>query len=98
MKLQDLAFLDEFGANTAIQRTHGRAVPGQRVVSKVPHGHWKTISTVVAMTTAGMMASASFGGATSTEIYLAFVELELAPSLRAGQVVVMDNLSPQKNA
>src|SRR5947209_14103249 len=39
-RIADLVFLDEFGANTKMQRTHGRAAPGERVVAKVPHGHY----------------------------------------------------------
>ena len=39
VRVDQLVFLDEFGATTAMQRTHGRAAPGERVVTKVPHGH-----------------------------------------------------------
>ena len=50
IRVDQLVFLDEFGATTTMQRTHGRAAPGERVVSKVPHGHWKVLSTIAAMT------------------------------------------------
>jgi transposase len=93
-----LVLLDEFGATTAMQRTHGRAPPGERVVSAVPHGHWKVISTVAAMTARGIIASASFDGPTDTDVFVAFVREELVPALRPGQVVVMDNLAPHKAA
>jgi hypothetical protein len=54
VRVDQLVFLDEFGATTTtMQRTHGRAPPGQRVVSKVPHGHWKVISTIAAMSRQG---------------------------------------------
>ena len=66
-------FLDEFGATTTMQRTHGRAPPGQRVVSQVPHGHWKVLSTIAAMTVRGMVAAATFDGATDADTFVAFV-------------------------
>lgn len=77
-----------------MQRTHGRAAPGERVVCNVPHGHWKIISTIAAMTTQGIIASASFDGATDGELFLVFVREGLVPLLRPDQVVVMDNLPP----
>lgn len=91
-----LVFIDEFGASTNLQRTHGRAAKGQRVVAKTPHGHWKTISTIAAMTTRGMIAAASFDGATDTELFLTFLRESLLPHLRPGQVVILDNLSAHK--
>ena len=95
--VDELVFLDEFGASTTMQRTHGRAPPGERVVSKVPHGHWKTISTIAAMTTCGIICSASFDGATDTELFVTFVAEALVPMLAPGQVVVMDNLPAHKS-
>lgn len=95
--MDQLVFLDEFGATTTLQRTHGRAPPGERVVSKVPHGHWKVISTIAAMTTRGILCSASFDAATDTELFVAFVGEALAPMLASGQVVVMDNLPAHKS-
>ncbi len=92
-----LVFLDEFGASTRMARTHALAPVGQRAVCKVPHGHWKMISTIAAMSTRGIVASASFDDATDTELFPAFVGEALAPQLRPGQVVVMDNLSAHKS-
>lgn len=97
VRLKDYVFLDEFGAATNMSRTYGRAPRGQRVVEKVPHGHWKMISTIAAMTPAGVIASASFDGATDTELFVAFVAEALVPLLKKGQVVVMDNLAPHKS-
>ena len=95
VRVDQLVFVDEFGAATNMQRTHGRAPPGERVVSSVPHGHWKVLSTIAAMTVDGVVASASFDGATDTELFVTFAA-GLASMLRRGQVVVMDNLSPHK--
>jgi len=97
VRVDQLVFLDEFGATTTMQRTHGRAPPGVRVVSKVPHGHWKVISTIAAMTTRGIEASASFDGATDSELFVTFVREALVPRLSPGQVVVMDNLPAHKS-
>ena len=97
VRVDQLVFLDEFGATTTMQRTHGRAPPGERVVSKVPHGHWKVISTIAAMTVRGIEASASFDGATDGELFVTFVREALVPMLVPGQVVVMDNLPAHKS-
>ena len=98
VRVNQLVFLDEFGATTTMQRTHGRAAPGQRVVTKVPHGHWKMISTIAAMNTGGIVASGSFDGATDTELFVTFVREALVPVLRPGQLLVMDNLPAHKSA
>ncbi len=73
VRVNQLVFLDEFGATTTMQRTHGRAAPGERVVTQVPHGHWKIISTIAAMNAQGIVASGSFDGATDTELFVTFV-------------------------
>jgi len=95
--VDQLIFLDEFGASTTMQRTHGRAAPGERVVTRVPHGHWKMISTVAAMNLKGIMASVSFDGATDTELFVTFVREALVPVIRCGQVLVLDNLPAHKS-
>lgn len=97
-KLQDLVFLDEFGSATNMTRTHARGPVGQRVVCKKPHGHWKTFSTVAAMTTAGMLTAVVYDGAVNTEAFVGFVEQSLVPKLKAGQVLVLDNLPAHKSA
>ena len=96
VRLDRLVFLDEFGAATNMQRTHGRAAPGERVAAAVPHGHWKVVSTIAAMTSRGVVCSASFDGATDTELFVTFVRETLVPLLARGQVVVLDNLQPHK--
>jgi transposase len=95
--LDRLVFLDEFGAATNMQRTHGRAAPGERVVAGVPHGHWKVVSTIAAMTARGVLCSASFDGATDSELFVTFVRETPVPLLVPGQVVVLDNLQPHKS-
>ena len=97
VKAQDLVFLDEFGASTKMARTHARGPVGQRVVCKTPHGHWKTLTTVAAMSVAGMKAAMVIDGAMHTEAFVGFVEQWLVPQLRPGQVVVLDNLPAHKS-
>jgi transposase len=97
VKVNQLVFLDEFGATTTMTRTRARGPRGQRVVAKTPHGHWKILSTIAAMTGAGMLTGCSFDGATDTEMFLAFVEHFLVPRLASGQVVVLDNLPAHKS-
>jgi transposase len=93
VRIIDLVFLDEFGANTKMQRTHGRAAPGERVVASVPHSHYKTISTIAALSTKGIVASASFDGGTTAAKFVEFIREKLIPVLRKGQVLVLDNLA-----
>jgi transposase len=88
-----LVFLDEFGAMTNMARTHARGPRGERVVCRRPHGHWKVVSTIAAMTCRGMLTCGSFDGATDADTFEAFVGDVLVPHLKPGQVVVMDNLS-----
>ena len=97
VRAADLVFLDEFGANTQMQRTHGRAAPGERVVATVPHGHYKNLSTVAAMTAAGVVASTTYDGGTNAARFVGFVRDHLVPALRPGQVVVLDNMSAHHN-
>ena len=77
-----------------MQRTHGRAAPGERVVAAVPHGHYKSISTIAALAAGGVVASATFdGGGTTTARFVDFVRDRLVPALRPGQTLVLDNLA-----
>jgi transposase len=90
-------FIDEFGATTNMTRRYARGPRGQRVVCKTPHGHWKILTTIAALDVNGIRTACCFDGATDTEIFVAFVETFLVPTLRRGQVVVMDNLSAHKS-
>ena len=78
-------------------RTRARGPRGQRVVCKTPHGHWKVLSTIAALTPCGILGFGSFDGATDTETFLVFVREGLVPNLKAGQVVVLDNLPAHKS-
>ena len=97
MRVNQLVFLDEFGAATNMTRTRARGPRGKRVVCKTPHGHWKVLSTVAAMTVGGVLTACTFDEAMDAEMFVAFVEQFLAPRLVPGQVVVLDNLSAHKS-
>ena len=97
MKLDRLVFLDEFGAATNMARAYARGPRGQRVVCKTPHGHWKVLSTIAALTVHGMLGYGTFDGATDTDTFLTFLREGLVPHLRPGQVVVLDNLPAHKS-
>jgi transposase len=77
-------------------RLRGRAPLGQRCRAPVPHGHWKTITFVVALRLCGLTAPMMIDGPMNGPTFLAYVEQVLVPSLRPGQIVVMDNLSAHK--
>lgn len=97
VRLDQLVFLDEFGATTDMARRYARGPCGQRVVCKTPRGHWKVLSTIAAMTVNGVLGYGSFDGATDTETFLAFLREGLVPHLLPGQVVVLDNLPAHKS-
>jgi len=93
-----LVFIDETGANTKMARRYGWGHRSQRVISDVPHGHWKTTTFVGALRVTGMTAPMVIDGAMNGELFLAYVQQQLIPTLRAGDIVVMDNLSSHKRA
>jgi transposase len=91
-----LIFIDETWAKTNMTRLRGRAPRGQRLLGKVPHGHWKTTTLIAALGFEGVRCSTVVDGAVNRELFEAFVEQVLVPELREGDVVVMDNLSSHK--
>lgn len=93
-----LVFLDESGASTAMDRTHGRCASGKRVDGPVPHGHWKITTLTAAVRLGGIPQAAclAFDGATDAAAFEAYAERCLAPTLRPGDIVVMDNLGSHK--
>jgi len=95
-----LVFVDESGASTAMDRTYGRAPSGVRVDGPVPHGHWKVTTLTAAVRLDGVPESAclTFDGATDSACFETYVERCLAPALRPGDIVVMDNLACHKTA
>jgi transposase len=93
-----LVFIDETGASTNLARLRGRAPRGQRLVGKIPHGHWKTTTFVAGLRATALTAPGVIDGPMNGDTFLAYVEQILAPSLKPGDIVVMDNLSAHKVA
>ena len=93
-----LVFIDETWAATNLTRRCGRSRRGQRLVAKVPHGHWKTTTFVAALRHDGLTAPTVVDGAMNGPVFLAYVHQQLVPTLRPGDIVVMDNLSAHKVA
>lgn len=89
-------FVDETGANTKQDRTHGYAPVGEPVVGRVPHGHYKNLTFTAALRSGGLTAAQVLDGPMTGDRFVAYVERVLAPTLRAGDVVVMDNLPCHK--
>ena len=91
-----LVFVDETWASTNMARRYGRSLKGQRLVCPVPHGHWKTTTFVAALRADGLTAPVVVDGAMTGDLFVAYVEQQLVPTLRPGDVVVMDNLQAHK--
>lgn len=79
-------------------RLRGRCAIGERLVAKVPHGHWKTTTLIGALGIEGVRCSTVVDGPVNADIFTAFVAQVLCPSLHPGDIVVMDNLSSHKGA
>jgi transposase len=77
-------------------RLRGRCLGGRRIHESTPGGHWKILTVLGAMSLGGMIATMTIEEATDADIFLAYVEQVLAPALRPGDVVVMDNLGSHK--
>jgi len=91
-----LIFLDETSATTDMTPTRGRSPKGQRCVGHAPGGHWHTTTLVCAMSAQGLLAPLVLDGPINGEAFGAWVQQFLAPELRPGDIVVMDNLGSHK--
>jgi len=92
-----LIFLDESGAKTNMTRLRGRAPRGARVHAPTPHGHWQTTTMISSIRLDGSTACMTVSGATDTEVFRTYVRSVLRPTLRRGDIVIMDNLSAHKS-
>ena len=78
-------------------RLRGRAPRGERLVCHAPHGHWYTTTMISSVRLDGTTACMTIEGATNTEVFHAYVREILVPTLRPGDIVIMDNLGAHKN-
>jgi transposase len=95
-EIERLVFLDETGASTNMTRLYGRAAKGQRCVASAPLGHWETTTFVAALRHDGLTAPMLTDGPMDGDVFLAYVTHFLCPTLRPGDIVVLDNLSSHK--
>lgn len=91
-----LIFIDETGTSTNMARLRGRSARGERLVGKIPHGHWKTTTFVAGLRSSELTAPCVIDGPMNGNAFIAYVEQVLAPSLKPGDIVVLDNLSAHK--
>ncbi len=98
LKPERLVFIDETGAKTNMTRLRGRARRGARLAAAVPWGHWKTTTFVAGLRLSGLSAPMVLDGPMNGAAFKAYTEQILAPSLKPGDIVVMDNLSSHKVA
>jgi transposase len=92
-----LVFVDEMGTNTSLSPIYGWAKKGHRAYGSVPRNRGKNTTVLASMSmTDGIGPSLAVEGATNAKVFETYVEWVLAPTLRKGQVVIMDNLSAHK--
>ena len=96
MDLDRLVFIDETGAATNMTRRYGRAPKGCRCVDSAPLGDWQTTSFVAALRRHELTAPMVVDGPMDGELFLAWIEQFLCPTLRPGDIVILDNLSSHK--
>jgi transposase len=91
-----LVFVDEMGTNTSLSPLYGWSKKGARAYCSIPRNRGKNTTLLASMTIEGLGQSLAVEGATNREVFETYVEQILAPTLRRGQVVVMDNLTAHK--
>ena len=88
-------FIDESGAKTNMIRTRGRCPKGRRLLSSAPAGHWNATTMIAAIGLDGVHAPFALDGGIDGDAFLIYVE-KVLPTLRGGEIVVLDNLSSHK--
>ncbi len=91
-----LKFLDEAGSNIAMTRLYGRAAPGVRVYDATPQNYGENMTMLACLSEDGLSAPMTVTGAVDGQVFLAYVEQVLTPTLSASDVVIMDNLGAHK--
>ena len=93
-----LVFVDECGTNTSLSPLYGWSKVGERLRAKAPRNWGKNVTLICSMNAEGMGPSLAVEGPSTREVFELYVEEVLAPRLKAGQVVIMDNLSSHKGS
>lgn len=94
--LGKLVFLDETGVNTKMARLRGRCHRGKRLVASIPHGHWKTLTFIAALSCDCLTAPWVIDGPIDGNAFVHYIKTQLCPTLAKGDVVVLDNLPAHK--
>ena len=99
MKLEPhrLVFIDETGTKTNMTRMYGRAPKGERLISDAPFGHWKTQTFIAGLRHDGITAPWVLDGPMNRACFDLYIETQLAPTLKQGDIVILDNLSSHKS-
>ena len=92
-----LVFIDETGTKTNMSRMYGRALKGQRLIDEVPYGHWKTQTFIAGLRLSGLTAPWVLDGPMNRDSFDLYIETQLAPTLKQGDIVILDNLSAHKS-
>jgi hypothetical protein len=96
MDIEKLVFMDETWASTNMTRSYGRAPKGSRCVGSAPLGDWQTTTFVAGLRRHQLTAPMVVDGPMDGELFLAWVEQFLCPTLQAGDIAILDNLSSHK--
>lgn len=97
LDLERLVFIDETWVKTNMAPLRGWGPKGQRLVDYAPHGHWKTMTFIAALRHDHVSAPWVIDGPINAEWFALYAEQVLAPTLKKGDVVILDNLSSHKN-
>lgn len=89
-------FLDECGTHTSLTRRYARAPKGQRAVGQVPRNRGRNLTLLAALSSRGVQAELVIEGGVNGHVFVAYVEQVLVPTLRPGDVVVLDNLGAHR--
>jgi transposase len=95
--LERLVFIDETSLKTNMIKATGWVSVGQRLIDRSPFGHWTTQTFIAALRAGGMTAPWVIKGAINRNLFNTYVETQLAPALKRGDVVILDNLSSHKS-
>ena len=96
MDVEKLVFIDETGAATNMTRSYGRAPKGCRCIDSAPLGDWQTTTFIAGLRHRQLTAPLVIDGPMDGELFLAWVNQFQCPTLRAGDIVILDNLSSHK--
>jgi transposase len=96
LDLRRFKFIDESGVNIAMTRLYGRAPRGERVIGSVPQNYGSNITMLASLGISGLSGLMTVDGATDGDVFRVYVESVLCPTLRRGDIVVMDNLGAHK--